>query len=98
MWIICGTASVILCISGWILSAKKNPKAVWASVCSLGFVSITLLMEYRMVLEWVNKEDWAALLDVVPYMFYVLAGYAIIMLAANVAAMVVIRKKAKLSD
>ena len=45
-----------------------------------------------MVLEWVNKEDWAALLDVVPSMFSVLAGYAIIMLAANIAAMVVIKK------
>ena len=35
-----------------------------------------------------NKEgeDWSALLDVVPSMFYVLTGYVIIMLLANTAA------------
>ena len=28
------------------------------------FVVLTFLMEYRQILDWVNKEDWSALLDV----------------------------------
>lgn len=74
MWIICGIISVVFSIAGWIMTAKKAIKALWASVCSLVFVSLTLLMEYKMVLNWVNKEDWSALFDVVPPMFQILTG------------------------
>ena len=28
------------------------------------FVALTFLMEYRQILDWVNKEDGSALLDV----------------------------------
>ena len=83
MWIICGIISVVFCIAGWVMTAKKSAKALWATACSLAFVSITLLMEYRMVLNWVNKEDWSALLDVVPSMFPMLTAYVIFMLLAN---------------
>ena len=37
-----------------------------------------------MVLDWVNKEDWTALLDVVPSAFTMLCGYVIIMVLANI--------------
>lgn len=59
MWIICGILSVIFCVAGWIMYGIKKEKnrACLASVCSLAFVSLTLLMEYRMVLNWVNKEE-----------------------------------------
>jgi hypothetical protein len=42
-----------------------------------------------------NKEgeDWSALLDVVPSMFYVLTGYVIIMLLANTAAVAMMWKR-----
>lgn len=70
MWIICGILSVIFCVAGWIMvSKKKKNTACVFSACSLAFVSLTLLMEYRMVLDWVNKEDWSALLDVVHLCF-----------------------------
>jgi hypothetical protein len=84
MWMICGIISVVFCIVGWVMTVKKSAKAFWASACSLAFVSITLLMEYRMVLNWVYKEDWSALLDVVPSMFPMLTAYVIIMLLANI--------------
>ena len=51
-------------------------------MCSLSFVTSTLIMEYRMVLNLVKKEDWSALLDVVPTMFIVLCVYVIILLLA----------------
>lgn len=93
MWIICGVLSVIFCVLGWVMASRKKVKACWASFCSLVFVSLTLFMEYRMVWYWVNEEDWSALLDVVPSMFYVLTGYVIIMLLANTAAVAMMWKR-----
>lgn len=37
----------------------------------------------QMVLNWVNKADWSALMDVVPSTFSALSGYVVIMLLAN---------------
>lgn len=88
MWIACGIISVIFCATAWIMTANKNRNANWASMCSLAFVAITLIMEYRMVLNWVNKEDWTAMLDVVPSMFTVLCGYVILLIFANAAVIV----------
>ena len=88
MCIACGIISVIFCATAWIMTASKNRNANWASMCSLAFVAITLLMEYRMVLNWVNKEDWTAMLDVVPSMFTVLCGYVILLIFANAAVIV----------
>ena len=95
MWILCGGLSVVFCIIGWIMMPKKKIVSQWASVCSLAFVSLTLLMEYRMVLQWVNKEDWSALMDVVPPMFSFYARYVIILLLANAVLMGVICMKKK---
>lgn len=94
MWIICGILSVIFCVTGWImLSKKKKNTACVFSACSLAFVSLTLLMEYRMVLDWVNKEDWSVLLDVVPSMFSILIGYVIIMFLVNAILIGMTRKR-----
>ena len=88
MWIICGVISVVFCVTAWILYAKKSQKSVWASACSISFVALTTLMEYRLVFDWVKKEDWSALLDVVPSMFSILTGYVIIMILANIIPMI----------
>lgn len=91
MWLICGIVSVMFCIISLILLFNKNKKSMYASICSLTFVVLTFLMEYRMVFNWVNKEDWAALIDVVPFMFFMLTGYAIIMLLVNAVVLSVSR-------
>lgn len=91
MWLICGIVSVIFSIMSLILLFHKNKKSVYASIGSLVFVALTLLMEYRMVLNWVIKEDWAALLDVVPSMFSMLTGYVIIMIFVNIVVLGVSR-------
>lgn len=93
MWIICGGLSVIFCIVGYLMLLKKNRVAYWASLCSLSFTSLTLLSEYKMVMNWVNANDWSALLDVVPLMYPILTGYLIIMLLANAAIIGVMMKK-----
>lgn len=92
MWIATGIMSVIFCAAAWGMAAKKNAKANWASGCSLALVAATLLLQYQMVLEWVNKEDWSALMDVVPSMFIVLCGYVIIMILAN-AGVIAVNKR-----
>lgn len=94
MWIICGVLSVIFCVIGWIMvSKKKKNTACVFSACSLAFISLTLLMEYRIVLDWVNTEDWTSLMDVVPSMFSILTGYVIVMFLANAILIGITRKK-----
>ena len=83
MWIVTGIMSMIFCIIGWGMASKRNKIADWASVGSLSFVAVTLLMEYRMILNWVNKEDWSAL---------ILCGYVVIMLLANAGIIMKNRK------
>ena len=45
MWIVTGIMSMIFCIIGWGMASKRNKIADWASVGSLSFVAVTLLME-----------------------------------------------------
>lgn len=89
----CGILSVIFCGIGWIMVSMKSAKAYWASACSLALVSLALLMEYHMVLNWVNKEDWSALMDVVPGMFLLLSVYVTIMLLANAVLICMAKRK-----
>ena len=58
MWVVSSSISILLCVIAWIMKIRKNEKASWASASSLSFVAISVLMEYRMVLKWVNTEDW----------------------------------------
>ena len=64
-----------------------------AFACSLTFVSLTLLFEYRMVLDWVTEEDWSAMLDVVPTMSSALTGYVILMIPVNLLPMFLAGRK-----
>ena len=84
MWIICGAISIIFCIGCWILKIKENDRAVLSAVCSLAFVIATLLVQYKMALNWVNKKDWTALMDVMPSTLVILCVYAIVLILANV--------------
>ena len=58
MWIVCAALSIIFNVIGWILASKKKITTCWVSVSSLAFVALTLLMEYRIILNWVNAEDY----------------------------------------
>ena len=84
MWILCGGLSIMFLALNWVLSFKNSEKRNWAMAFSLAFTSLTLLIEYQIASEWVVKEDWSALLDVVPYMFSILLLYVIIMTLLNV--------------
>lgn len=88
MWIICGVISIIFCIGGWILKIKESNRAVLSAICSLVFVITTLLVQYKMALDWVNKKDWTALMDVMLSTFIILCVYAVVLILANVITMV----------
>jgi hypothetical protein len=88
MWIICGILSCVFTVLGWVLVVKESHKASWASFCSLSFTVLTVLMGYRQVLYWVNREDWSALMDVVPSTYKVFVGFAIVLILANIPALV----------
>ena len=81
MWIICGAISIIFCIGGWILKIKES---VLSAVCSLAFAIATLLVQYKMALNWVNKKDWTALMDIMPSTLVILCVYAVVLILANV--------------
>ena len=57
MWIVCGAISIFFFLVAWLMMLNKNTKALWAAGCSLSFVALTLLMEYKLVLDFVNKEE-----------------------------------------
>lgn len=59
-----------------------------SAIRSLAFVIATLLVQYKMVLDWVNKKDWTALMDVMPSTFVILCVYAVILIFANVVTIV----------
>ncbi|WP_448903398.1 hypothetical protein [Eubacterium sp.] len=78
--------SIAFCVIGWILEIKRNNKSVLASTGSLVFVIATIISQYKKALDWVNKEDWTALMDVMPSMFIILCVYAIVLIVANLIA------------
>ena len=93
MWIISGAISIVYCIVAWLMVTARNQKAAWAAANSLSFVALTLLGQYKLVFDYVNKEDWSALMDTVPGMIGILSVYVLIMLLANSIAIVVSSRK-----
>ena len=93
MWMITVFLSVGFCVAGYIMILKKNTVVYWMSASSLAFVSLTLLVEHKMVLDWVVKEDWSALLDVIPRMFSITSAYVIVLFIANACLIRMARKK-----
>lgn len=66
---------------------------------SLACGVLAMLEEYRMAVKWVQKEDWSALMDVLPSMEMVLTAAIFIGLSINLAALVLhrVRRKEKTS-
>lgn len=67
MWVIFGFIAIIATfINLYMYKTRKDYKLAMA--IALSFTSLTLVAEYSIVSNWVKKEDWSALLDVVPTM------------------------------
>lgn len=93
MWILFGFLSVLLTLLSWLFVLGRSQKAVLASLAALSCTTAAMLSEYHLVFGWVIREDWVALLDVVPYIYHTLAAYVIFMILANFAAYLVLQKR-----
>lgn len=83
MWIILGVIALVATfINLYMYGIGKDYKLAMAM--GLSFTALTLVAEYRMVSEWVEAEDWSALLDVVPTMETALWILTIISILLNI--------------
>ena len=67
MWLFLGAAAMVTALLN-IVWATRNKDAKWFRFISVSLTALTLCAEYSLVEKWVLKEDWSALMDVVPGM------------------------------
>lgn len=81
MWLLFGVIAIIATFVNLYLYIKgKNYHLAMA--IGLSFTSLTLVASYNMVSDWINNQDWVALLDVVPTMsraFWILTIISILL-------------------
>ncbi len=67
MWIVFGITAAVSAVLNIAWAAKdRDPK--WFRFISLSATALTLCAFYGIDAKWVVKEDWIALMDVVPAM------------------------------
>lgn len=81
LWVVFGMLSVVFTVLA--LCLPRGKMAVWASFCAAAFTMLTLRQEYALTADWVLREDWSALADVVPSMSGMITGYVIGVLLLN---------------
>ena len=82
MWLLFGLLAILFAVLNviWTLNHRE---AKWFRYCSLSFTILTLCAEYNQVSQWVVKEDWSALQDVIPYTSDGICGLAIASILIN---------------
>lgn len=94
MWIIFGFIAIIATFINILLFvAGKDYKLAMA--IGLSFTALTLVAFYSMVADWVEAEDWSALMDVVPTMSAALWVLTIGSVLVNVAPVLLELKNKK---
>lgn len=86
---------LISTIIGFIFARKKSIYFVISLFIS--FIT-SVFMQYIMYVDvcgWVLKEDWSALMDVIPTMKNVIFYYFIVMLCVNFVSIIIYVKKYK---
>lgn len=84
MWLIIGLIAIVATfINLYMYATGKDYK--FAMAMGLSFTALTLCAEYSLVSVWVEVEDWAALMDVVPGMERALWLLAIVSILLNIA-------------
>lgn len=86
-------AIVATFINLYMFRAGKDYKLAMAM--GLSFTALTLCAEYSLVSVWVEVEDWAALMDVVPGMERALWFLTIVSILLNIAPILLERKGKK---
>ena len=93
MWIAFGILSVIFTIINFVFALNKKETVLWTTLCAISFMALTISAEYSLVNSWVIREDWVALMDVVPSTNTSMTGYALSMIILNMIAILLYRSK-----
>lgn len=94
MWIILGLIAIAATfINLFMYATGKDYKLSMAM--GLSFTALTLVAGYGMVSDWVEVEDWSALLDVVPTMETALGILTIISILLNITPILLELKNKK---
>lgn len=99
-WLLLGALAFLLALVNLALALLGKRRGQNGLIFgSLACGVLAMLEEYRMAVEWVQKEDWSALMDVLPGMEMVLTATIFIGLSLNLAALVLhrVRRKEKTS-
>lgn len=92
MWIIFIAIAIILtCANLYLYVTARNFTVVMA--LALSFTALTVCAALRLIANWVNGEDWSALLDVVPTMTNVLWVFTLLLIFINLAPLLFRRQK-----
>jgi len=84
MWIILGIIAIAATFTN-LYMYKKGKDYKLAMAIGLSFTALELCAEYSAVSKWVKREDWSALLDVIPTMEKALWFLTIISILLNIA-------------
>ena len=82
MWFLFGLAAILFAILN-VIWTLRHRDAKWFRYFSLSFTILTLCAEYSQVSRWVAREDWSALLDVIPYTSDSICGLAVASILIN---------------
>ena len=94
MWVILGVIAIaVTFLNLYLYSAGKDYKLAMA--LGLSFTALTLCAEYSMVSEWVEAEDWSALMDVVPAMEGALWFLTIVSILLNITPIILEKRRKK---
>ena len=94
MWVILGLIAIVATfINLYLYNVGKDYKLAMAM--GLSFTALTLCAEYSMISMWVEAEDWAALMDVVPGMKRAFWFLTIVSILLNIAPIFLERKNKK---
>ncbi len=87
LWAVFGGFGVILTLIAWWCALKERKFAQLAAWGSSFCTAFTSVMAYAMVVEWIEKEDWSAAMDVAPTMYKCLILYTLVLMASNLDAL-----------
>lgn len=99
-WLLLGALAFLLALVNLALALLGKERGQNGLLFgSLACGVLAMLEEYRLAVEWVQREDWSALMDVLPAMEMVLTAAIFLGLGLNLAALVLhgVRRKEKIS-
>ena len=82
MWIILGLSAIVTATLNLLFWSRGKDSKIFRFL-SLSLTALTVCAIYSMDAQWVLKEDWSALMDVVPTMSRYLWGLVSASIALN---------------